>query len=180
MPNVPRTAALLIEGYDIQDSGEALTPSHSLAVTFDATGTGISDTSLAFLDVTNDVNVSIASDHAGTVTGGTNVFNQIAETDNSLTTVTLSGPQPFVLGGEYAGFNTDDGVVTDIGATATSLTTIHSSLKLIDASATTGGVTILAGATNTSGAGTLEHWSDECGGRRSGYEDQVCASPVRL
>jgi hypothetical protein len=44
--------------------------------------------------------------------------------------------------------------VTDIAAPTG--TTINSSLKLIDASATTGGVQISAGATNTSGAGNFE------------------------
>ena len=56
-----------------------------------------------------------------------------------------------------ANSNSGDGVVTDIAATAASPTKIHSSLKLIDASATTGGVTILAGATNTSGAGNFDN-----------------------
>ena len=51
--------------------------------------------------------------------------------------------------------NSGDGVVTDIAATATSLTKIHSSLTLIDASQTTGELEIVAGATNTSGAGNF-------------------------
>jgi hypothetical protein len=53
--------------------------------------------------------------------------------------------------------NNGDGVVTDIAATAASPTTIHSSLTLIDASATTGELVIEAGATNTSGAGKFEN-----------------------
>ena len=57
------------------------------------------------------------------------------------------------MGNATGQINTDDGVVTDIAAPAG--TTIHSSLKLIDASATTGGVQIGAGATNTSGAGNF-------------------------
>ena len=47
--------------------------------------------------------------------------------------------------------------MTDIAATATSPTKIHSSLTLIDALATTGGVQIFAGATNTSGAGHFDN-----------------------
>jgi hypothetical protein len=47
--------------------------------------------------------------------------------------------------------------VTDITATAASPSTIHSSLTLIDALATTGGVEIEAGATNTTGAGQFEN-----------------------
>jgi hypothetical protein len=48
-------------------------------------------------------------------------------------------------------------VVTDIAAAPGSATTIHSSLTLIDASATTGGVDIFAGATNTSSGGLFEN-----------------------
>jgi hypothetical protein len=62
----------------------------------------------------------------------------------------------FVLG-KIKGTNEGDGVVTDIAATATSPTKIASSLTLIDASATTGGVEILAGATNRSSAGHFEN-----------------------
>jgi hypothetical protein len=62
----------------------------------------------------------------------------------------------FSLLGETTGHsNSGDGVVTDIAATAASPTKIASSLALIDASATTGGAQIFAGATNTSGAGNF-------------------------
>ena len=72
--------------------------------------------------------------------------------------MTISGSERFLLGQQVIGqSNSDDGVVTDIGATATSPTTIHSSLTLIDASATTGRVSILAGATNTGGAGNFDN-----------------------
>jgi hypothetical protein len=75
-----------------------------------------------------------------------------------LTTVTLNGPAPLRLGAEVIGqSNSDDGVVTDIAATASKATTIHSSLTLIDASATTGEVRIFAGATNTGSAGNFEN-----------------------
>ena len=68
--------------------------------------------------------------------------------------MTISGSDLFVLGAVAAGANSGDGVVTDIAATAASAT-IHSSLTLINASATTGTVDILAGATNTRSAGSL-------------------------
>jgi len=93
--------------------------------------------------------VSIASTG---VAGGSNVLPQLAEKNNDLTTVTISGSEQFFLGSATLNSNSGDGVVTDIAATATSPTKIASSLKLIDASATTGGVDILAGATNTSDA----------------------------
>jgi hypothetical protein len=97
--------------------------------------------------------VSIASTG---VPGGLNELPQLAEKDNILTTVTISGSELFSLGGLLSGnSNSGDGVVTDIAARATSPTKIHSSLTLIDASATTGGVSIFAGATNTSGAGNF-------------------------
>jgi hypothetical protein len=47
--------------------------------------------------------------------------------------------------------------VTDIAATASSPKTIQSSLKVIDASATTGRVEIFAGATNTGSAGPFDN-----------------------
>jgi hypothetical protein len=79
----------------------------------------------------------------------------LAETTNDLTTVTISGSEAFVLGDATGQSNSGDGVVTDIAATAPTL--IHSSLTLVDASTTTGGVTIYAGATNTSGEGAFDN-----------------------
>jgi hypothetical protein len=76
----------------------------------------------------------------------------LAETTNNLTTVTINSSAGFVFGAATFHSNNGDGVVTDIAATATSPTTIHSSLRLIDASASTGPLEIAAGATNTSGA----------------------------
>jgi hypothetical protein len=84
-----------------------------------------------------------------------NLIFQLEETTNSLTTVTISGSKDFHLGRNTMNSNTGDGVVTDLGATAASPTTINSALTLIDASATTGMARIFAGATNTPGAGTF-------------------------
>ena len=89
--------------------------------------------------------------------GGYNVLDQLAEKNNDLTTVTISGSEQFYLGDPTAIATGGDGVVTDIAATATSPTKIASSLTLIDASATTGEVKIFAGATNTSGAGNFDN-----------------------
>jgi hypothetical protein len=97
--------------------------------------------------------VSIASNG---FSAGFHVLHQLEEKDNVLTTVTISGPEDFNIGSQ-ANSNLGDGVVTGIAATAASPTTIHSSLKLIDASATTGHVDIFAGATNTSGAGPFDN-----------------------
>jgi hypothetical protein len=86
------------------------------------------------------------------VVAGVNVLDQLAEKNNVLTTVTISGSEQFNLGSSGAPSNRE-GVVTDIAATAAFPTKIHSSLTLIEASATTGDLQIYAGATNTSGAG---------------------------
>jgi hypothetical protein len=91
--------------------------------------------------------VSIASTGASPHTGF-NQLNQLVETDHSLTTVTISGSEPFILGSSIGDPNIGDGVVGDILASST--TTIHSSLKLIDASAASGDLEISAGATNIS------------------------------
>jgi hypothetical protein len=69
--------------------------------------------------------------------------------------VTIKGSEKFFLGDPTGDGNSGDGVVTDIGATAAS--TIHSSLTLIDASATTGGVGIWAGARNAAGGGNFDN-----------------------
>jgi len=100
---------------------------------------------LVYLVTTGTTTASVA---------GGGIFMQLAETNNVLTKVTITGSglsmsDPFGFGAANSG----DAVVTDIAATATSPTTIHSSLKLIDASATTGFVQLYTGATNTSSAG---------------------------
>jgi hypothetical protein len=83
--------------------------------------------------------------------GGYNALPQLEEDTDVLTTVTLKGSEPFTLGSPAGASNAGDGVVV-FSASATG-TLSHSSLKLIDASATTGGVDIYAGATNTSSDG---------------------------
>jgi hypothetical protein len=124
----------------------------SLGVILDDTGTG--GLIVDFLVLEGTTSVAIASRGA---TGGYNALHQLAEIPNDLATVTIKGSEPFFLGSAAGVSNTGDGVVTDIAATATSPTKIHSSLTLIDASATTGRVDILAGATNTSGGGNFEN-----------------------
>jgi hypothetical protein len=95
--------------------------------------------------------------HSAGTPGGENNLDQLLEKNNDLTTVTITGSEHFILGSTLGLSNVDDGVVTAVAATAASPTTIHSSLTLINASTTTtGGVEILAGATNTSGAGDFQ------------------------
>ena len=144
---------LILQGDNITYPGFSLLGESSLAITLDETGTGDFN-ELDFLVLSGTTSVSIASTG---VAGGFNRLHQLAEKTNDLTTVTISGSEPFFSVLLSANSNAGDGVVTDIAATATSPTKIHSSLTLIDASATTGGVEIFAGATNTSGAGHFDN-----------------------
>jgi hypothetical protein len=158
IPAVPKPAQreeimghLILQGDDTTWNGFSLLGESSLAITLDETG-AIFDhfNALDFLVLSGTTSVSIASTG---LTGGFNRLDQLAEKTNDLTTVTISGAEPLQLGSPVSSSNAGDGVVTDIAATATSPTKIASSLKLIDASATTGTVEIFAGAPNTSAAG---------------------------
>jgi hypothetical protein len=144
---------LILPGDNTTWNGFSLLGESSLAITFDETGIGDFN-ELPFLVLSGTTAVSIGS--TGN-TGGRNEFIQLAENNNVLTTVTIGGSERFFLGSDTGHSNNGDGVVTDITATAASPTTIHSSLTLIDALATTGGVEIEAGATNTTGAGQFEN-----------------------
>jgi hypothetical protein len=139
---------LILQRDNFMWPGFSLLGESSLAITMD--DTGVNFQRLDFLVLSGTTSVSIAS--TGTP-GGVNMLPQLAETTNNLTTVTLSGSEDFALGFTTHQSNSSDGVVTDIAAAAASPTTVHSSLKLIDASAATGNLHIVAGATNTSGEG---------------------------
>jgi hypothetical protein len=141
---------LTLEGDNVTYNPIGLVGDSSLALTLDDTGTlGFG---VEFLGLSGTTSVSIGSVGAGGFTD----LHQLADFNNTLTTVTISGSEAFDLGSNTGHSNNGDGVVTDIAAKAASPTTIHSSLTLIDASATTGGVDIRAGATNTSSAGSFD------------------------
>jgi hypothetical protein len=143
---------LTLEGDNVTYGPIGLQGDSSLAITLDDTGTlGFG---VEFLGLSSTISARIGS--VGGI-GGSTELHQLADSNNALTTVTVSGSESFVLGFATFKSNSGDGVVTDIAATATSPTKIHSSLTLIDASATTGEVKILAGATNTVGAGNLDN-----------------------
>ena len=145
-------SVLALQGFGFTYPGFSLLGESSLSVDFVLTGPGGLGLEWLFLSGTTSVNIR----SAGTP-GGENNLDQLQEKNNDLTTVTISGSEHFILGSTLGLSNVDDGVVTAVAATAASPTTIHSSLTLIDASATTtGGVEILAGATNTSGAGDFQ------------------------
>ena len=143
-------ANLILQADNTIYPGFSLLGESTLAITFDEKQ---QDLVLDFLVLKGTTSVSIASN--GPI-AGVHVLSQLEEKDNVLTTVTISGPQDFNLGSQ-TNSNRGDGAVTDIAATAASPTKIHSSLTLIDASATTGHVDIFAGATNTSGAGPYQN-----------------------
>jgi hypothetical protein len=144
---------LILPGDSTIYPGFSLLGESTLAITFDETG-AFNLLQLPFLVLSGTTSVSIASTGAA---GGINELLQLAEKTNDLTTVTISGSDFFELGRDTLQSNFDDGVVTDIAATAMVPKTIHSSLKLIDASSSTGTVDIFAGATNTSGAGNFQN-----------------------
>jgi len=142
----------LIRGDNTTFPGFSLLGESSVAITLDDTGTD--GLTLDFVVLSGTTSVSIASKGAP---GGFTVLYQLVEKNNDLTTVTITGSEHLFLGASAGGGNTGDAFVTDIAATAKSPTTIHSSLTLIDASETTGGISIYAGATNTSSAGTFQN-----------------------
>ena len=141
---------LTLQGDNVTYKPVGLTGDSSLALTLVDTGT--SGFAVEFLGLRGTTSVGIGIVAAAGSVG----LDQLADFNNTLTTVTISGSDLFVLGAVAAGANSGDGVVTDIAATAASPTTIHSSLTLINASATTGTVDILAGATNTRSAGSFD------------------------
>jgi hypothetical protein len=145
---------LILRGDNTFYPGFSLLGESSLAITMDETGIGHFN-ELDFLVLSVTTSASVASTGAGGVSF--NQLHQLAETTNNLTTVTISGSEDFQFGVVTGQVNSTDGVVTDIAATGATPIKIHSSLKLIDASATTGDVEILAGATNTSGSGNFQN-----------------------
>jgi hypothetical protein len=144
---------LILQGDNTKFPGFSLLGESNLAITFDETGIG-HIIELPYLVLSGTTSMSIVSTG---VPMGLNSFDQLDETTNNLTTLTIGGSEPFALGLGTGQPNSGDGVVTDIAATASAPTTFHSSLTLIDASATTVPLTILAGATNTSGAGNFQN-----------------------
>jgi hypothetical protein len=140
---------LTLQGDNFSWPGFSLLGESSLVITLDETGIGFNELDFLILSGTTTVSIGSVGNPAGI-----NRLSQLAETNNSLTTVTISDSEDFVLGSGQQS-NSGDGVVTDIAATATSPTKIHSSLTLIDASTTTGPLQIFAGAINTNGDGSF-------------------------
>ena len=151
--NIAPAATVTLTGTEFADAGLSITHSsatgNSLAVTFNNTHTTTpTDLLLIKLTSTGDATVSIASTGAAGSTApvGYNGIGALAETDGHLTTVTVTGSDYFNLG--YNG-----GVSTDHATTTA--TTFNSSLTKIDASATTGGVSIYAGNSTEDAAAAI-------------------------
>jgi hypothetical protein len=112
------------------------TGTNSLAVNFEPLTTAGGD--INSITSTGDTTVSFSSDGALTLSGGGyNDIGTLSETDNVLTTVSVKGATAFE-------FDTSNGINTNTGAT-TATADVASSLKTIDASATTGGISVDAG-----------------------------------
>ncbi|MEX3856310.1 beta strand repeat-containing protein [Paraburkholderia sp. BR10923] len=92
------------------------------------------------LQSTGDTSIALSS--AG-VKGAVNSLTGLTETDNHLTTITITGSNAFTLGG----VTTDSGIAAAASATKTA-----SLLTLIDGSQATGALTITAGANGTPSA----------------------------
>jgi hypothetical protein len=147
-PSGDSLAVNFVSTVGIDGSSDNTDASSAVSSDTDTITIGTGPNALGFLVSTGDTEVNMMGSLSG-FDPFPSQLGQLAETDNSLTTVTLSGTG-ISLGVGYPAY-AGDGVVTDIDATATSPVTIHSSLTLVDASATTSEVDILVGATNTGG-----------------------------
>jgi hypothetical protein len=91
---------LTLQGDNFSWPGFSLLGESNLAITLDETGIGFNE--LDFLVLRGTTTVSIGS--VGN-TGGINRLSQLADTDNSLITVTISDSEGFVLGSYQALMN---------------------------------------------------------------------------
>jgi hypothetical protein len=138
---------LILTGDNVTYPGIGSFGESSLTITMDDSGTN--GLFINSLELIGPPSVSIVSKGDA---GGANQLLQLVD-GTVLTTVTISGSEPFFLGSGTGNSLTGDGVVSSgVGSN----TSFHSSLTLIDASATTGGVEIFAGATNHS-LGTITY-----------------------
>ena len=109
------------------------TATNSLAINFAGTSTTATNETITTLTSTGDTTIAISSGGASTQAGYYNAINNLNETDNHLTTITITGAQAFELNGVST-----DGVQT---------TTTASGLTNIDGHLATGALTINAGGT---------------------------------
>jgi hypothetical protein len=110
------------------------TATNSLAINFAETSTTATNEIINTLTSTGDTTIAISSLGASTQANYVNVIGALNETDNHLTTITITGSQAFALGG--GGINTNTA-----GSSA-----VASSLTTIDGHDATGALSIQAGA----------------------------------
>ena len=112
------------------------TGANSLAINFAGTSTTATNETITTLTSTGDTTIAISSGGASTAAGYHNEINYLNETDNQLTTITITGSQAFDIG---AAINTNTSGTTQVA----------SSLTTIDGHTATGALFIQAGATST-------------------------------
>ena len=141
--NIAPAATVMVTGTGFTDAGLMITHSSTagdnLAVTLNNIDTAAAPNNLSLSELTStgDTTISIASTGATRTAGvGYNGIGTLVETDGHLAKVTVTGDGYFYLG--YLG-----GVSTDSDTISTA--SITSALSTIDASPTTGGVSIYAG-----------------------------------
>jgi hypothetical protein len=144
--NGPATLLNLAAAVTVTDThpndNSALTLTHassatdSLTINFAQTSTAATSQEISTLTSTGDTNIAISSGGASTAAGYENIIGVLNETDNHLTTITITGSQAF----ELLGVSTD-------GAQTSST---PSSLATIDGHAATGALDFSAGATTAS------------------------------
>ena len=149
--NISPAATAVITGTGLTVAGLSITHSSaaddSLTITIDNTDSAaaLSTVWLSKLTSTGDTTVAVDSTGAtGNMVAGWNGIGTLDETDGHLTTVTVTG-------NTYTYVGSSGGIITNSGATSTA--DIASALTKIDASATTGGVSIYAGNTTLDGSG---------------------------
>ena len=152
------TATLLNLGANVTVTDSADNTSSSLVLTHAAgagtlainfassAATTAGPTTISSLTSTGDTAVTISSLGTDTTTPAANALVNLVETNNTLTTVTITGANPFTLGGVH----TDSTLAAGTATVASSLTTI-------DASATTGGVMITAGGPDAVNGNTITY-----------------------
>jgi S-layer protein len=119
---------------------------NSLAINFAGTSTTATNETINTLTTTGDTTIAISSGGASTVGGYFNGITNLNETDNHLTTITITGSQALALGivnGVVGAVNTN---------TAGTSPPVASNLTTIDGHAATGALTIGAGQTSATAA----------------------------
>ncbi len=131
----------------VNDSNGVMYDSSTLTLTHAGSGpnsltVNVSGTEGLSVTSTGDASLTVNTP----VGAGVHVSIALSETDNQLTLLKFTGGDNILLASSYVNAIYDS-AITDVGANIPSGTIVASSLTRIDATATTGGITIYAGAT---------------------------------